>query len=82
MLPLNDTGRDNKLGLIPSSDKNLYFQYNLNCHHFPDNKGDNKRSLFKSIQWIVFAFETALLDDNAGEFRVCLLLLSHETVYF
>ena len=82
MVPLNDNGRDNKLGLIPSSDKSVYFQYHLNCQHFPDNKGDNKQSLFQSIQWIVFAFETAPLDDNGREFKVCLLRLSHKSVYF
>ena len=82
MVPLNDTGRDNKLGLIPSSDKSVYFQYHLNCQHFPDNGGDNKRSLFKSNQWIVFAFETAPLADNGREFKVGLLRLSHKSMYF
>ena len=73
MVPLNDNGRDFKLGFLPSSDKSVYFEHQLNCQYFPDNKGDNKQSLFQSIQWIVFAFETALLDDNAGELKVGLL---------
>ena len=82
MVPFHDTGRDYKLGLIPSNDKSVYFQYHLNCQHFSENKGDNKRSLFKSIQWIVFAFETAPLDNNGRESKVCLLRLSHKSVYF
>ena len=82
MVPLNDNGRDYKLGLISSSDRSVYFQHHLNWQHFPDTKGDNKRSLFKSIQWIVFAFETAPLDENGRESKVCLLRLSHKSVYF
>ena len=82
MVPLNDTRRDYKLGVISSSNKSVYFQYHLLCQHFPDNKGDNKQSLFKSIKWIVFAFETAPLDDFGLEFKVGLLRLSHKSVYF
>ena len=82
MLPLNDSGRDYKLDLLPSSDKSVYFHYHLNCQHFPDNKGDNKQSLFQSIQWIVFAFETAPLAHNGREFKIGLLRLSHKSVYF
>ena len=82
LVPLNDNRRDNKIGLIPSSDKYVYFQYHLNCQYSPDNKGDNKQSLFQSIKWIVFAFETAPLDDNGREFKDGLLRLSHKSVYF
>ena len=60
----------------------MYFQYHLFCQHFPDNRGDDKRSLFQSIQWIVFAFEMAPLADNGREFKIALLRLSHKSVYF
>ena len=82
MVPLSDSGWDYKLGLPLSSDKSVYFQYHIFCQHFPDNKGDNKQSLFQSIEWIVFAFETSLLDDNGREFKDGLLRLSHKSVYF
>ena len=82
MVPLNDTGRDNKLGLIPSSDKNVYFQYHLNCQRFPDNKGDNKQSLFQSIQWIVFALQMVPLNDNGRDNKLGLIPSSDKNVYF
>ena len=82
MLPLNDSGRDYKLDLLPSSDKSVYFHCHLNCQHFPDNKGDNKQSLFQSIQWIVFALQMVPLNDNGRDNKLGLIPSSDKNVYF
>ena len=48
----------------------VYFQYHLNCQHFPDNEGDNEFSLIKANQKIVFPSEIVGLVEKIQEFKL------------